>query len=332
MQKTRLERESRMRIFSTFVQVDIDWLRLKIALIMCSVGVLEGYWGQPLGQISHVPKQPSWFYTLRVWNFFPKNNTIITVIWFFICTSDRTVIALQQHSPLAIRHYPSENWLSSKCLTSVIVQELVFLSVHQPLTKIVASWYHYFYFQFSNHTASSIYFPKRSGWLWVGLSLLLTLSLVLLSGDIQLWFSAWKEENPWEKWRQLTRHCRWSWEEGRWIIEARWKTERVWTTTSTATESSSSLLLRISATTMASVNTDRGKGEEGKRDGIQRRIEILRRPLLFLRWMQHWRWHQKQNFNCIFNNDALQSKVSSNYITLSISYFSSVWRRRLQQE
>ena len=33
---------------------------------MCSVGVLEGYWGQPLGQISHVPKQPSWFYTLRV--------------------------------------------------------------------------------------------------------------------------------------------------------------------------------------------------------------------------------------------------------------------------
>ena len=33
------------------------------------------------------------------------------------------------HSPLPRRVYPSENWLSSGCLTSVIVRELVFPSL-----------------------------------------------------------------------------------------------------------------------------------------------------------------------------------------------------------
>ena len=44
-------------------------------------------------------------------------------------------ISLQQHSPLPRRFYPSENWLSSRCLTSVIIGELVFPSCQQPLTK-----------------------------------------------------------------------------------------------------------------------------------------------------------------------------------------------------
>ena len=37
-----------------------------------------------------------------------------------------TLIALRQHSPLPRRFYPSENWLSSRCLTSVIIRELAF--------------------------------------------------------------------------------------------------------------------------------------------------------------------------------------------------------------
>ena len=41
-----------------------------------------------------VPDQPCWFHTL---------------------------IALHQHSPLSRRYYPTENWLSSRCLTLVII-------------------------------------------------------------------------------------------------------------------------------------------------------------------------------------------------------------------
>ena len=39
-----------------------------------------------------------------------------------------TLIALQQHSPLPRRFRPTENGLSSRCLTSVIVRKLVFPS------------------------------------------------------------------------------------------------------------------------------------------------------------------------------------------------------------
>ena len=53
------------------------------------------------GRISRLPGQPCWLYA-----------------W----------IALQQHSPILRELKQSENWLSSRCLTSVIVQELVFPS------------------------------------------------------------------------------------------------------------------------------------------------------------------------------------------------------------
>ena len=45
----------------------------------------------------------------------------------------RLLYSSTHHSPR--KFYPSENWLSSRCLTSVIVQELVFPSRHQPLTS-----------------------------------------------------------------------------------------------------------------------------------------------------------------------------------------------------
>ena len=47
------------------------------------------------GRISHLPEQPCWLYSK---------------------------IALQQHSPVLI-FFPSEDWLSSRCLTSVIKRE-----------------------------------------------------------------------------------------------------------------------------------------------------------------------------------------------------------------
>ena len=50
-------------------------------------------------------------------------------------------MALQQHSPLSRKFYPSENWLSSSCLTSVITRELVFPSWYQPLTLSSVSYY-----------------------------------------------------------------------------------------------------------------------------------------------------------------------------------------------
>ena len=47
---------------------------------------------------------------------------------------------IKQHSPLFRGGHPSENWLSSRCLTSVIVPELVFSSWHQPLTSNSCSY------------------------------------------------------------------------------------------------------------------------------------------------------------------------------------------------
>ena len=60
------------------------------------------------GRISHLPEQQCWLYALD-------------------CST--------AGSPLTRKFYPSGNWLSSRCLTSVIVQELVFPSWHQPLTN-----------------------------------------------------------------------------------------------------------------------------------------------------------------------------------------------------
>ena len=59
----------------------------------------EGFWGQPQGTNFPFPSETSWLCTL---------------------------IVLQQPSPLPKRCHPAENWLSSRCLTSVIVRELVF--------------------------------------------------------------------------------------------------------------------------------------------------------------------------------------------------------------
>ena len=68
--------------------------------------------GQPHGtKISQYPKQPCWLYAL---------------------------IALQQYSPLPRCFYPSENWLSSRCLTSVIMQELVSRFGHQLQIEVFA--------------------------------------------------------------------------------------------------------------------------------------------------------------------------------------------------
>ena len=64
-------------------------------------------WVSLKGQILLLLEQPCWLYTL---------------------------IAQQRHSPLPGRSYPTENWLSSRCLTSVIVWELVLPSWHEPMT------------------------------------------------------------------------------------------------------------------------------------------------------------------------------------------------------
>ena len=68
--------------------------------------VLEGFWGQPLGRIYNVPEQSCWLCTL---------------------------IDLQQHFTLPRGFYSSENWLSSRCLPSVIVRATVLQSWHQLL-------------------------------------------------------------------------------------------------------------------------------------------------------------------------------------------------------
>ena len=62
---------------------------------------MEGFLGRLKGRISRLPEQSCWLYAL---------------------------IALQQHSPLHRKYYPTENWLSSRCLTSAIERELAFPS------------------------------------------------------------------------------------------------------------------------------------------------------------------------------------------------------------
>ena len=66
--------------------------------ILC---VSEGFWGQPPSQISLVRKQPCWLFTL-----------------IDLCTA-----ALLQ------KYYLTENGLSSRCLTFMIIQELGFPSL-----------------------------------------------------------------------------------------------------------------------------------------------------------------------------------------------------------
>ena len=68
----------------------------------------KGFWDQHLGQISRVLEQLCCLYNL---------------------------IAPQQHSPLPKLHYPTENWLNSRCLTTVIVQDWVFTTWHYLLTS-----------------------------------------------------------------------------------------------------------------------------------------------------------------------------------------------------
>ena len=64
--------------------------------------VWRDFWGQPqLPKLFYLSEQPCWLPALN---------------------------ALEQHSPLIRRFYPSDNWLRSRCLTSVIVRELVFWS------------------------------------------------------------------------------------------------------------------------------------------------------------------------------------------------------------
>ena len=65
---------------------------------------LEGFWGYPQGRFHLCPEQLCGFCTL---------------------------ISLLQHSPLP--YYLTENWLRSKCSTSVILLGLEFPSWHQPL-------------------------------------------------------------------------------------------------------------------------------------------------------------------------------------------------------
>ena len=67
------------------------------------------------GRVSRLPEQPSWLYTL---------------------------IALQQHLTIPRKYHPTENWLSSRCLTSMIIRELVFPSWHQPLTTFTKAYCH----------------------------------------------------------------------------------------------------------------------------------------------------------------------------------------------
>ena len=64
-------------------------------------------WSQCQGQTSPVPEQSCHLYTL---------------------------IAVQQYLPFLRRHYRTGNWLSSRCLTSSVIRELVFPSWHQILT------------------------------------------------------------------------------------------------------------------------------------------------------------------------------------------------------
>ena len=71
---------------------------------------MERFWGQPMGQFPHLSEQPCLLYTF---------------------------IALQAALPTPRRFYPTENWLSSWCLTSLIVREQVYLHLDINLSLTV---------------------------------------------------------------------------------------------------------------------------------------------------------------------------------------------------
>ena len=66
--------------------------------------MLDGFWDHPLGQISCVAEQPSWHCTFILYS-------------------------ITGHFPEGIMH------LSTRCLESVIIQELLFSSWHDQLTN-----------------------------------------------------------------------------------------------------------------------------------------------------------------------------------------------------
>ena len=67
----------------------------------------------------------NWYFHLDISRWLSLNNLVSFMLW---------MLCLQQHSSLPRRFDQSGNWLSSRCLTSVITQELVFPSSHQRLT------------------------------------------------------------------------------------------------------------------------------------------------------------------------------------------------------
>ena len=84
-------------------------LTLVIIISTCvfSLALLDTWESASMDWVSRLPEQqPCWLYAL---------------------------IALLQHSLLPRKFSPSQNWLSLRCLTSVIVRELVLPSWHQPL-------------------------------------------------------------------------------------------------------------------------------------------------------------------------------------------------------
>ena len=87
-----------VHIFSVWIAVGLEG-----DLTCCYIHFfgLKGFHGEPLGQISHLPEHPHWPYAL---------------------------IAKQQHSPLCRMFYPAEDCLSSRCLTLVIIREVLFPS------------------------------------------------------------------------------------------------------------------------------------------------------------------------------------------------------------
>ena len=76
------------------------------------------------------------FERFRIWHLGP--------FWLY------ALIALQRHSPLLRKFYPSEDWLSSRCLTSVILQELVFPSGHHQLKILLLTFLNIFSLNFRN--------------------------------------------------------------------------------------------------------------------------------------------------------------------------------------
>ena len=115
------EREKKPVINTLFTQVVLVWEGMSefffFCLFFCFVFGLEGSWGQPQGP--NFPSPGATMLALRL---------------------DCSTAALTTPQKVL----PSENWLSSRCLTSVVVRELVFPSWHQPLTSEV--WYEWLFY------------------------------------------------------------------------------------------------------------------------------------------------------------------------------------------